>query len=384
MTRFIFYGWIVAAIALLLYSFTQVDLSLTLSQVSVWQIIQKFFQQIGYFNRPLSTILFIGIIVFMFALYLVTLDMVRNNLLTRKLLWRIIIIISVILFFSYNAFSYDFFNYIFDAKILTFYNQNPYEHKALDYSGDPMLSFMHWTHRTYPYGPVWLLLTVPLSFLGLGYFLLTFYLFKLLIAISFIGSAYFVEKISKKLEINPLFSLSVFALNPLVVTESLVSAHNDIVMAFFALVSVFYFFEKKIIHSIASLALSVAIKFATVFIIPALLLDLVFKVNKETVLRAIIISMLVALAIATGRTNFQPWYLLFVIPFASLIANKYYVMIPIIIVSLFALLQYVPFLYLGNWNPPIPTILNWMMIASVVISIFLILFWKLKQGVRKV
>jgi len=384
MNKFIFYAWIAASIALLLYSFTQVDLSLTLSQVSIWQGIQKFFQQIGYFNRPLSTALYLVIIIFMFALYLKTLDMVQNNLLTRKYLWKIILVISVALFFSYNAFSYDFFNYIFDAKIVTFYHQNPYEHKALDYPGDPMLSFMHWTHRTYPYGPMWLLLTVPVSFIGFGYFLLTFYLFKLLMLGSFIGSAYFIEKISRKLEIGPLLSLSVFALNPLIIIESLVSAHNDIVMIFFALIGIFAFFERKIVHSLIASGVSIAVKFATIFLLPALLLDLFFKVNKETVIRAIVVSMSIAVLIVIGRTNFQPWYLLFVIPFSSLIANRFYVMIPLVVISFFGLLQYAPFLYLGNWDPPVPDILNLIMVTSILVSIVLVLGWRFKRTILNI
>lgn len=384
MQRAIFGSWIFVSIALLLYSFTQVDLSLTLSQVSIWQGIQKSFQYIGYFNRPLSTVLFLGIIGTMFTLYAWTISLVRKKKVNANLLWKIIISISVILFFSYNAFSYDIFNYIFDAKIITQYGQNPYEHKALDYPGDPMLSFMHWTHRTYPYGPVWLLLTVPLSFIGFGYFLLTFYLFKLLIILSYIGSAFFIEKIAKKLEVNPLLALSAFALNPLVIVESLVSVHNDIVMSFFALAAVFYFFEKKFFHSIILLLVSAAIKFATILILPALLLEYVFKVNKETVLKAIVVSMTAGVVIAIGRTNFQPWYLLFLIPFASLISNRFYIMIPVIIVSFFALLQYVPFLYMGNWDPPVPAILNQIMTASIIVSGVLIVAWKFRQKILNI
>ena len=40
------------------YSFTQVDLSLTLSRASFITTLQRSFQYIGYFNRPLSTVLF--------------------------------------------------------------------------------------------------------------------------------------------------------------------------------------------------------------------------------------------------------------------------------------------------------------------------------------
>ena len=54
--------YILTIVFLFLYSFTQVDLNLTLSQFSLWQIAQKFFQHIGYFNRPLSTSFYIIIV----------------------------------------------------------------------------------------------------------------------------------------------------------------------------------------------------------------------------------------------------------------------------------------------------------------------------------
>src|SRR3989344_1683064 len=208
MHKLLIIGWISTAFFLLAYSFTQVDLSLTLSQLSIWQIIQRAFQQIGYFNRPLSTLIFLVIVGLLFALYSYTLFQVKKKKINRKYLFAIILGVSGVLFFSYNAFSYDLFNYIFDAKVFTFYFQNPYFHKAQDFPNDPMLSFMHWTHRVYPYGPVWLGITIPLSFFGINIFLLTFYLFKLISVISFILSALFIERIAKKIGVNALFAVA--------------------------------------------------------------------------------------------------------------------------------------------------------------------------------
>lgn len=374
--KVIFPLWIVAGVALLLYSFTQVDLSLTLSQVSIWQTVQKFFQHVGYFNRPLSTVLFLTIIGLMFALYGLTLKLVRNNLIDRTKLWKIIIALAVILFFAYNAFSYDLFNYIFDAKIVTHYGQNPYIHKALDYPGDPMLSFMHWTHRTYPYGPLWLGLTIPISFIGFGYFLVTFYLFKLLMLASFIWSAYLIEKIAKNTGFNPLFVLAAFALNPLVLIESLVSAHNDIVMIALVLFGILAFIEKKYVTSVAGITASIAVKYATALVAPAIMARGILKVKYETFFYILVVSMLVAVSYATYRTNFQPWYLLLVLPFSAFVQNKYFVMIPVFIVSIAALLQYVPYLYLGNWDPPVPLILSNIMYSSIIASIVLVVGWR--------
>jgi hypothetical protein len=291
-------------------------------------------------------------------------------------------VLAVILFLSYNAFSYDLFNYIFDAKIITHYHQNPYFHKALDYSGDPMLSFMHWTHRTYPYGPSWLILTVPLSFIGLGYFLLTFYLFKLLAAFSFIGSAYLIGKIAKKIKIDPLFAVAAFALNPLVIIESLVSSHNDIEMMFLALLAIYLFLEKKYIGSGIGLLFSIGLKFATVFIIPGLIVKTFFKVSSEVFYYILIASMLIGVAFATLRTDFQPWYLIYILPFAAFVQKKFFVMIPVFIISLFALLQYVPFLYLGNWDPPVPVILNDMLFGSILTSIVVVIVFMLVMRKR--
>ena len=376
MGRLLLVLWIISAIALLLYSFTQVDLSLTLSQVSIWQGIQKSFQYIGYFNRPLSTYIFITIIGVMFALYGLTLKLVQKNLIERKTLFIIVVFLSVILFFAYNAFSYDLFNYIFDAKILAHYGQNPYEHKALDYSGDPMLSFMHWTHRVYPYGPIWLLITVPIYFIGFGYFLVTFYLFKLLMALSFIGSALLIEKIAKKTGVNPMLAVAAFALNPLVLIESLVSAHNDIVMIVFALLALLMYLEKKYIKSLLFIVISIAIKYATALIIPAILIREKFKKNPDVFYYALILSMGATVVLASSRTNFQPWYLLYMLPFAAFVQNKYFVAIPVFIVSFFALMQYVPYLYLGNWNPPVPQILSYLLYGSLIGSVILVFAWK--------
>lgn len=374
-------GYLIVIIGLFLYSFTQVDLSLTLSQWSVWQVAQKYFQHIGYFQRPLSAFLYIAVILLLYIFYLLFLTKAYSNKMSKRQIWFLIIAVSIILAFSYNAFSYDLFNYIFDAKIITFYHQNPYIHKALDYPGDPMLSFMQWTHRVYPYGPIWLLLTVPLSFLGFKIFLLTFFLFKFLMAISFVGTVFFIGKIIRK--ISPqyeLFGIVFFALNPLVIIESLVSAHNDIVMMFFAVLSLYLFMNNKYVRSLLLLILSIGVKFASVLIIPVLLVKYFFrKYDWEKIILLITAAMIIAIVVASIRTNFQPWYLLYVLPFAALTARKYFILIPSLVITFFSLLQYAPFIYLGNWNPPVPVILSYLTNGSILLSLLIILVWSSKR-----
>ena len=384
--KFVIIGYLLIIIGLFFYSFTQVDLSLTLSQWSIWQVVQKFSQHIGYFQRPLSSFFFSAIVLTLFIFYLVILYEVHKKKISKKTMWFLIIATTVILTFSYNAFSYDLFNYMFDAKIVTYYNQNPYVHKALDYASDPMLSFMHWTHRVFPYGPVWLALTVPLS-IGLKFFLPTFFLFKILISMSFLGTVFFIGKILQKFSLkDELFGVAFFALNPLVIIESLVSAHNDIVMMFFAMVAVYLLMNKKYVRSLILLILSIGVKFATAFVLPIYLLVYFFEkkkmVNWKIIFSLITILMIIPVILASYRTNFQPWYLLNILPLAALVSRNYYIFIPSVILSLFSTFEYLPFLYLGNWDNPVPSILFWMTTSSIVLSLLFTIVWGLKKVVK--
>ncbi|OGH39265.1 MAG: hypothetical protein A3B44_03060 [Candidatus Levybacteria bacterium RIFCSPLOWO2_01_FULL_38_21] len=374
------FGYLLTIIGFFLYSFTQVDLNLTLSQFSLWQITQKFFQQIGYFNRPLSTTFYILIIFLLFGFYFFFLSLASKNKIRKNKIWFLTIVSTIILSFSYNAFSYDLFNYMFDAKIITHYGQNPYLHKALDFSTDPMLNFMRWTHRTYPYGPSWLILTVPLSFIGFNFFLPTFFLFKFLSSLSFLGTAYFISKILKKISPrNELFGLSLFVFNPLIIIEGLVSSHNDLPMVFFAVLSLYLLTEKKYFTFLLSLLFSIGIKFATVFLLPIFPYIFLTKNKNQPDWRKLLnyvpILMAIPLILVTIRTNFQPWYLLYIVPFAPFLKDRYYALVVSTVFPFFALLEYAPFLYKGDWNPPIPNTLFWLTATGVFLSVIIII-WK--------
>lgn len=387
-TRFVLSSFLFFVVSLFFYSFTQIDLSLTFSQESFLQTIQKSFQYIGYFNRPVSADLFLVILIGLAASYIRMLDLIRKKKISLNQIVFIIATVSVLLTLTYNAFSYDLFNYIFDAKIVTMYQENPYLKKALDYPSDPMLSFMRWTHRTYPYGPVWLGLTIPLSYAGMQIFAVTFGLFKLLALASFLGSCYFLYRILKVVkDEEALFGTAFFALNPLVLTESLISSHNDITMLFLMLVSIYFAVWRRMVVSLLFLGLSIGLKFATIFLFPVYgyILYLIWKketIRWERIFILMFLCMTGAVVAATFRTNFQPWYLLYILPFVALLSYRKYFFSPFILLSVTSLLNYLPFLFSGNWDDPIPLLLNNLNItASIVATIMLLLL--LKQERKK-
>jgi len=377
--------YILIIFALFFYSYTQVDLGLTLIKHPAVYPIQRAFQYVGYFQRPISTSLYIFLLASMFALYISFLLLARKGKFTVKQIWTIIVAQVIILTFSYNAFSYDLFNYIFDAKIITHYHLSPYLHSALDFPKDPMLSFMHWTQRTSPYGPVWLLLTVPFSFLGFQYFLLTFFLFKILMSTAFVASLFFIRKILQRINPNgESFGLVLFGLNPLVVIESLVSSHIDIVSVALMMWSIYYLVNQKIIRSTLIFILSILIKYTTIFLVPIyIFLVFIKKISKKIDWQKIFAwssaFMIMPVIFQSFRTNFQPWYLIAILPLIPFTSARYYFVVPAVIISFFSMLIYVPFLYTGNWNPPIPTILLWITVTGVVLSVVIVLILRIKN-----
>lgn len=386
--KIIYISYLVVLIAFFLYSFTQIDLGLTFSRITFLRSLVRSFQEIGYFQRPLSAQLYISFLIIFHLFYFFFLYLASRGKINMKKTWVLILSTAAVLVFSYNTYSYDLFNYIFDAKIITHYQQNPYLHKALDFPGDPLLGFMHWTHRVYPYGPVWLVLTVPLSFIGMNFFLPTFFLFKLLIAASFLGTTYYIGKILKKISPKKeIWGMVFFALNPLIIIESLVSAHLDIVMLFFAMWSLYQLINKKYIPALVLLAVSIGIKFATAALLPVYLIVIALqlknkKINWSLVFFSSLILMIGTVIYMAQKSNFQPWYLLEALFIAVFLSENYAVFLPSIIISFFALLTYAPYLYLGNWDPPVPQILNNLLLYSYISSVLAVVIYFFARKIK--
>ena len=388
--KLLFSSYLLILFSLFLYSFTQVDLSLTLSKLSIYQTLEKNFQQFGFYQRPQSALIFSIILTLLFIFYFMFLYFSKKNKITTKNLKIIVFLVFLILGLSYNAFSYDLFNYIFDAKIITFYHQNPYLHTALDFSNDPMLSFMRWTHRLYPYGPSWLALTVPLSFIGGNFFLFTFFLFKFMIGSFYLGSAFLIYKISEIVSSkNKIFNTIFWSLNPLVIIESLISSHNDLPLIFFGLLSFYLFLNNKKFYSLISLIFSIGVKFSTAILIPVFCYIYFLKNSKKEINweKAFLISLefsLFVIIVATLRTNFQPWYLLFPLSLASLVSFKNYVFTAGAVSSIFASSIYIPYVLLTDYSKNYPQIISNIELVGLLITaaLFFIVFTKHKLSKR--
>ena len=284
---------------------------------------------LGYYQRSISSVIYIVIISLLFYFHYYF----NKRHKTANLFILTFGIVSALIA-SYPFLSHDFFNYLFDAKILTVYGKNPYLYKALDFPKDPWLIFMHWTHRTYPYGPFFLGFSLIPSFLSFGKLILNFIFFKFMFAGFYILGVYYLNKINKK---YALF----FATSPLILIEGLMNNHNDFIALSLGLTGMYFLLKNKKIYSLLFLILSAGIKYIT---IPIIFLTKNIRSLTNKVVFCAIILILLYLSIFF---EIQPWYFLALflfIPFFYNLASK----LNIFFAGL--LFSYFPFIAYGDWG----------------------------------
>ncbi len=382
----LFLGYSLVFSLLFFYSFTQIDANMTVSRVGWVQSVQNVFRTVGMSQRPLSTAMYLSILLLLFFLYGFLLRSVRNGSVKEKDVWRIVWLSVGILFLSYPAFSYDMFNYMFTAKTVLVYRQNPYEVIPLQFAGiDPWTNFMRWTHLPSAYTPLWITLTLPAYLLGFGLLLPTMWSIKLLVIIFHIATTVGIGKILQKIQPEKTaLGIAIFALNPLIIIENLVSGHNDVVMMALAVWAVVFLLSRNIWWSWVILASSVGLKLMTALLFPVWL----FIKNRGTKsdrwagtdwrMWMLILMVLGLLAVIATR-EILPWYWVWIMPFVALIPSVGHIVFFAASVSLGLLLRYVPYLYHGHYDYPVREVRFWVSIIPVVVAGLVVLFWRKRR-----
>ncbi len=322
----ILYGLVL--IVLSIYSYSLIDLNLTMFNHPLWEQFREKIITLGYFHRDISWIIYASLValLFLFHFYFVSRYKKQNG-------FTLALIIGGILLLAYPFLSHDFFNYIFDARIVTHYHRSPYELFAGFFYDDPWIRFMHWTGRRYPYGPTFLPITLIPSFLGASKFLLNFIFFKMIFVFFYILAVFRLHKINNKWSLY-------FATQPLIIIEGLVVGHNDLMGVALAICGITYLIQKHKVRGYIFLLLSGGIKYIT---LPFLLYS-----NKNSKINYAIFIIIIFMLLFVGRgSEIQPWYFLAffaLVPFYESILPK---------INLFfagLLFSYYPFIRLGGWD----------------------------------
>lgn len=318
-----------------IYSYFLIDPNITFFQNNYWVLFRDWTVYLGYYRRDISfTIYFILLIVlFVFHFWLIK----------KYKEYSAIKIAGMIVFFgcvSYPFLSHDLFNYLFDARILTYYGLNPYTHMALDFQKDLWTRFLHWTHRTYPYGPTFLPLSLIPSFLGFGKFSLTFFLYKLMNGVFYFLAVYFLNKKNKR---SALF----FATHPLIIIEGLINVHNDMVAVSLGLIGIYLLEHKYNIWGRIILLFSAGIKYVTAPLLALMVLRHPRPRGNDKIIFLAFIAQIFLILYLCYKMEIQPWYFLslfvFLPYFPKFIENLY-------ILFFGLLLSYYPFIRFGDWT----------------------------------
>lgn len=240
----------------------------------------------------------------------------------------------------------------------------------IELQGDPLLLFMHAANKIALYGPSWILFSSIPYFLGFGNFFLTLLNFKLFVAGFYIGSLVILWKLTKNLK-----AVYLFGLNPLVLTETLVSGHNDIVMICFALLSFSLLLKRKFVSAIVLILVSIFIKYATLFLLPTFCYVFFKKIKREKIKEERVfyysaLLMFFAFLLSPIREEIYPWYAIWFLPFISLSGNKKLIMLSLSL-SFGLMLRYVPFMFYGTYFGRTPLLKELLTFAPVIIVLLL-------------
>lgn len=365
-----FYSVVLSLFTLLSYAFVDVNLV----------YMHAIFSNFAFEHRELTTILYITLLSLLFILYFLIIKWFQKT--QQQMLWlkRYVFATTVILLFSYPAMlSYDIFNYMFTAKVLFYYQENPYIIMPIAFLGDPFLLFTHAANKTALYGPFWILLSGIPYLLGLGNFLLTLFNFKLFILAFYLATLWVLLKLTKNTQ-----TLILFALNPLVIIETLVGAHNDIVMVFFILLAFWLLRQKHIFLTQLSFIVAVLIKYAVLVTAPIIAYLSWKTMKKEHIVwskwykfTAVVLLAFTVIA-ASIREEIYPWYAIWFLSFAFMVPEKKIFILLCQVISISLMLRYIPFMLLGTHFGPTPAIK--ILVTIIPVFIFLV-YVAMKQSI---
>lgn len=300
-------------------------------------------------NRLQISLLYMFLTTIFFAFYGYFLYQYYKKKITLRNVKIIIGASVLILIFTYpSMLSFDIFNYMTTAKLTYYYGENPYMVMPIEFGNEPFLSYTRAANKYALYGPSWILLTsIPFLF-SFGNILLQMYLFKVFVGIFYILTVFVFYKLVK----NVFYTL-VFALNPLILIETLISGHNDIIMIFFILLAYLFLKQKSYMLSMLFLFLSVLIKYATISLIPIFVFILMRNFNNkqidwQKIWKYSSMLILVVLLLSPIREELYPWYFIWIFPFVLLMKNRFFSVLAVSIT--FGLsFYYVPYMYTGQY-----------------------------------
>ncbi len=207
-------------------------------------------------NAEMAThlLLFFSVVAVAFLIYAGTAyflwreNTIRSSRTTLRWIWVATLVYGVILIMTPGMLSHDVFAYSSYGRTLVVYHDNPYFTLFSSFPHDPFYHYDDWKQAPSAYGPVWLIVSALVAFFcgnrpiislltyqSLG---LTFHLLNILLVIAILRTL-------KRSERIVILGALLYAWNPLILLESSINGHNDILMITFLLLGLWSFARRE-------------------------------------------------------------------------------------------------------------------------------------------
>lgn len=229
---------------------------------------------VKYGINSVPTILFAFVTIVAFGIYVFAL---QSKITIKKIVFYSILFQAIMLL-SYPSLATDIFSYIMSDRVTTVYHQNVWLTKPQEFSYDQFSRLADWQYQPRVYGEVNQFFYNFVSLGGRSDLFLTVFLYKLLVFIFSLGSIYMVYKIAKKFYPgSEALALVTIFWNPLFILEIVGSGHNDMLMIFFTLVSIYFFKDKRFIFAALGIGCAVQVKIIVILLFGFFAFDLLIK-----------------------------------------------------------------------------------------------------------
>jgi lipoprotein NlpI len=169
--------------------------------------------------------------------------------------------------------SQDIFSYAFYTHIFVWYRDNPYVAVPRDYPFDPLFSAIFWKDQPSNYGPLWTYLSSLAPLLAGSRVGPTILILKALAIIPAVATTPLLWSTLERLRPRSrVLGTLLYAWNPLLLIETAEAGHNDIVMVFLLVVSLWFWCRGKRTASMSALVLAVLVKYIAAMLIPLYLI----------------------------------------------------------------------------------------------------------------
>ena len=225
----------------------------------------SFIDNIENFPPDKGTIVLLSFIFLLFSYLLLIFSQPKLQL---KMIFFLIVPLLLLFYLTPPFASLDAASYMIIAKNFIDYGLNPYLNNIGNIVNPwgQQLGHIWWLNYPSPYGPIFLLITIPAVIFKNMSLIGAIYIYKFIVLICYFLNIYFLYLLSAKN--NRMTNIIYYGLNPGILFNLIIEGHNEIFISLGILISCYLWQQNKIYKSFAAFLITFFIKFNSLIFFP--------------------------------------------------------------------------------------------------------------------